>query len=224
MGATPYYSEAGITIYHGDCREILPRLRRDLAIVGDPPYGMSLGKISGIGRSKATRALDDYSVLGDGEPFDPSHLLGYPAIILWGGNHYAGRLPSARKWLVWDKREGGTSDDQADCELAWTNLAGPERLFAHRWRGMIKASERDERRVHPTQKPVALMAWCIGHVPDELQVCDPYMGSGTTLRAAKDLGRRAIGIELEERYCEIAANRLRQGVLNFSNGGERVAG
>ncbi len=127
-------------------------------------------------------------------------------MILWGANHYASRLPDTATWLVWDKREGGASDDNADCEIAWSNAGGPARLFSHRWRGMVKASEREERRMHPTQKPIVLMRWCLGFVNG--LVLDPYMGSGTTLVAAKLEGRKAIGIEIEERYCEIAAKRL----------------
>lgn len=211
----PYYSHGGITIYLGDCREILPSLSA-ATIVSDPPYGMALASRSGVGRSKAATALDSYEIIGDDAPFDPAFIVDYfPQVILWGANHYASRLPDARCWLVWDKREGGTSDDQGDCELAWTNLAGPERLFSHRWRGMIKASERGMRRVHPTQKPVELMQWCIAKTGNHTAIVDPFMGSGTTLVAAKNLGRPAIGIEIHEPYAEIAARRLSQEVLDF---------
>lgn len=210
---SPYWQSAcgRYTLYHGDCLEVLPTLAAGSvdAVVTDPPYGMGLASISGVGRSKAAHALDDYEVIGDDSPFDPTPVLraGVPT-ILWGGNHFASRLPDARRWLVWDKREGGTPDDQADCEMAWTNLDGPSRLFSHRWRGMIKASERDERRVHPTQKPVALMEWCIEFVPDATTILDPFLGSGTSLVACVKTGRRGIGIEIDERYCEIAAKRI----------------
>jgi site-specific DNA-methyltransferase (adenine-specific)/modification methylase len=148
------------------------------------------------------------------KPFDPTHLLQFGRVVLFGGNHFADRLPPTPSWIIWDKRDGITSNDNADCELAWTNLGGPARLYRHMWNGMIKASERDKRRVHPTQKPVALMAWIIGNhtQPGDL-ILDPYMGSGPVARAAADLGRRYIGIEIEERYCEIAARRLEQSVL-----------
>ena len=216
--STPYYSHGGIQIFLGDCREILPTLSAG-TIVSDPPYGMALASRSGVGRSKMATALDAYEVIGDDAPFDPAFIVDhFPQVILWGANHYASRLPDARCWLVWDKREGGTSDDQGDCELAWTNLAGPERLFAHRWRGMIKASERGMRRVHPTQKPVELMQWCIAKTGAHGAIVDPFMGSGTTLVAAKNLGRRAIGVEIHEPYAEIAAKRLSQEVLDFGGG------
>lgn len=141
-------------------------------------------------------------------------------VVLWGANHYADRLPPSPSWLVWDKVDGLESgravgfNDQADVEMAWSNLGGPARLYRHRWMGLLKSSERDQRRLHPTQKPIALMAWIIANwtMPGDL-IIEPYMGSGPALRAAKDLGRRAVGIEIEERYCEVAAKRLGQEVL-----------
>lgn len=216
----PYYDHNGITIYHGDCREILPSIKADV-IVSDVPYGIGerTDRLS-KGRSNATLSSDYAPIHGDDAPFDPTPWIEYPC-ILWGANHYASRLPDSPTWLVWDKREGGTSDDNADCELAWSNIGGPARLFSHLWRGMVKASERSERRQHPTQKPVALMKWCLGFVPEGV-VLDPYLGSGTTLVAAKLEGRKAIGIEIEERYCEIAAKRLAQSVLTFDEPAPRV--
>lgn len=210
----PYYEDELTTIYHGDCREILPLVDFD-CIVSDPPYGIAIVQGGTVGGTKSAVARKYLSVAGDEEPFDPEWLLkfGVPT-ILWGGNHFGGKLPSASKWLVWDKRNGGKSDNFADCELAWTNIGGPARLYHHLWRGMIaKTTHSDGDRQHPTQKPSALMNWCLEMV--EGAVVDPYMGSGTTLRAAKDLGRKAIGIEIEEKYCEIAANRCSQEVMNF---------
>jgi site-specific DNA-methyltransferase (adenine-specific)/modification methylase len=139
--------------------------------------------------------------------------------ILFGANHYCSRLPDASRWLMWDKLDGLTSkraigfNDQADGELAWSNLGGPARIHRQRWAGAMKSGEdKQTRRRHPTEKPVELMRWCIQQCPAGV-VLDPFMGSGTTLRAAKDLGRKSIGVELEERYCEIAAKRLGQEVL-----------
>ena len=204
---TPYYSEDGITIYHGDCRDVLSYVKADV-VVTDPPYGITY-KPGGNGL--ALRTVKDV-VIGDDSPFDPSPFLMFQKVILWGANHYASRLPDSASWLVWDKREGTTSDNHADCEMAWSNLGGPARLYSQLWRGMIRTGESSPR-VHPTQKPEWLMRWCLDVVGDAYCVMDPFMGSGTTLRAAKDLGRRAIGIEIEERYCEIAAKRLSQRVL-----------
>ena len=213
----PYYEADGITIYHGDCREILPLLLRPDLILADPPYGIGIVNGRTVGGTSAGIARDYAPVIGDDAPFDPTWLLPLAdRLILWGANHYASRLPDASRWLVWDKRNGGASDNFADCELAWTNLGGPARLHRQLWRGMIAATTAsDGVRQHPTQKPTALMAWAIGLVDGARTICDPFMGSGTTLRAAKDLGRRAIGIEIEERYCEIAATRLGQMVFDM---------
>jgi DNA modification methylase len=151
-------------------------------------------------------------VYGDDEPFDPQPLLrlGLPT-VLWGANYYADRLPNASGWLVWDK-ERPDNLDQSTCELAWTNFVHGVRRFRFMWNGMLRAS--NEELCHPTQKPIALIRWILGlRWTPTGTILDPYMGSGTTLRAAKDLGRKAIGIEIEERYCEIAAKRLAQQVL-----------
>ena len=217
---TPYYEHAGITIYHGDCRDILPDVWFGVDLVlADPPYGVNAVSSRGktFGTSNACQTNDYIPVYDDDKPFDPSHLLMFPKIILWGGNHYADKLPAQSCWLTWDKRDGTASNPMADCELAWTNLGGPARLFHHRWMGMIRASER-EQRCHPTQKPVALMRWCLSQASTAQSVCDPYMGSGPTLVAAKEAGLSAIGIEIEERYCEIAAKRLQQEVLPLEMG------
>lgn len=214
MGAVvkPYYDHAGITIYHGDCREILPALEFDW-VNSDPPYGIDHPTdYRSRGRGKLAACNDYAPVFADDEAFDPSWLvaLGKPT-LLWGANHYAERLPSASGWLVWDKKRPPELD-QATAELAWTNFVKGVRVFEHMWNGMLRASS--ETLVHPTQKPTALhkwvfsLRWCPSGIP-----ADPYMGSGSMLRAAKDLGRRAIGIEIEERYCEIAARRLSQEVL-----------
>jgi len=211
----PYYDHGGITIYHGDCREILPSIKADV-MVTDPPYGIDANTRGwSAGRSVAGVARDWPAVRGDDEPFNPAHLLalGLPT-VLWGANHYADSLPRSPSWFVWYKRTNGIENDSADAELAWTNLGGPARVFHHPWMGMLRASEKGEA-YHPTQKPVVLMLWCLRRCPDG-DVLDPYMGGGSTLRAAKDLGRKAIGIEIEERYCEIAAKRLAQEVFSFS--------
>ena len=216
----PYYEHAGITIYHGDCREILPQLPRvssDL-IVTDPPYGVDYVHGVGGGRLAQSTQFADVAVIGDDAPFDPSLILGfYKQAVLWGGNHYASRLPDSPSWFIWDKREGMCENDQADCEMAWSNIGGPARLKRHYWNGMLKASESGERRVHPTQKPIAIMHWCICKAAAIGTVIDPYAGCGSTLIAAKQHGNSAIGIEIEEKYCEIAAKRLSQEVFDFGN-------
>jgi site-specific DNA-methyltransferase (adenine-specific)/modification methylase len=209
------------TLYLGDCRDIAPTLERPAAVISDPPYGVNeRTNRNTAGRSNATASIDFAPIYGDNAPFDPTlWFCAAPAVVLWGGNHYSERLPGSSRWLVWDKREGGTSDDNADCEIAWSNTKGPARLFHHLWRGMIKASEREECRVHPTQKPVALMRWCIeqAKVPPSGMILDPYMGSGSTGVAAVQMRHPFIGIEMEPKYFDIACRRIeeaqRQGDL-----------
>jgi site-specific DNA-methyltransferase (adenine-specific)/modification methylase len=213
------------TLYEGDCLEILPTLPKVDAVVTDPPYGAKTrtrgatnrrGLRSGL-RSIRPIARDWPEVVGDDTPFDPAPWLAWPA-ILWGANWYAPRLPPASRWLVWDKRLHTPSDDNADCELAWTNLRGPARVFRHLWRGICRAGEENIShgpKVHPTQKPAALMRWCVAMTTGS--VLDPFMGSGTTGVACAQLGRRFVGIELEPRYFDIACRRIedaqRQGKL-----------
>ena len=201
------------TLYLGDCLEILPTLDKVDAVVTDPPYGINNGSIDKRKapfhtRSNLAKASDDYFVTGDEKPFGPLPFLQYETVVLWGANHYAHLLPPGRQWLVWDKRCGATSDNQADCEIAWTNKWEPARVFSHKWRGMIKDSERNEKRVHPTQKPVVLMDWCIKKAKADGLILDPFMGSGTTGVACANLGRKFIGIEIEEKYFDIACERI----------------
>jgi site-specific DNA-methyltransferase (adenine-specific)/modification methylase len=213
---TPYYERGGITIYHGDAAEALPAIdaRSVALLLTDPPYGISYSPAAGgAGWGPKTFTGKDL-VRGDDKPFDPAPLLRFPRLVLFGGNHYADRLPASPSWIVWDKRDGHPSNDFADCELIWTNLGGVARVYRHLWNGAFRASEKGIRRQHPTQKPLAILRWLITEYTAEGDlILDPYVGSGTTLRAAKDLARKAIGIEIEERYCEIAANRLAQEVL-----------
>lgn len=219
---TPYYSADGITIYHGDCREIIPQLPRADLLCTDPPYGIGADRNERGGKrhGKAKAPSKDYGV-GDWDSASPPRWMIEQAIahadhaIVWGGNHLAIDRP-ASCWLVWDKDNG--DNGYADCELAWTTLPQAVRMIRHRWMGMLqeRGGIDKEPRFHPTQKPLRVMRWSITQAPEECQtILDPWMGSGTTLRAAKDLGRRAVGIELSERYCEIAATRLAQGVLDF---------
>lgn len=206
----PYYEEKGITIYHGDCREILPSLPKVDLVLTDPPYGIAYDR-----NVKHRGSVQNPTVYGDDTAFDPSFLFRFGRLILWGANCYASRLPDCKTWLAWHKTLTSNSDGQtADMELAWANCVGRPRLFRYLWAGCYRAGEAGDH-FHPTQKPVALMKWRIGLADKADTILDPFMGSGTTLRAAKDLGRKAIGIEIEEKYCEIAANRLRQEVLNF---------
>lgn len=197
----------------GDCRDVLAAmtLGADSLVIGDPPYGVSeRTDRKAKGRSKLAECNDFAPVIDDDKPFDPAPFLGLPRVVLWGANHFGSRLPDASCWLAWDKRDGISSNDNADCELAWTNLPGPARLFTHRWNGMIKASEKDQRRLHPTQKPVALMRWIIERwsKPGDL-IIEPYAGSAPAGVAALQTGRRYLGVELSPDYFNTACERLR---------------
>ncbi len=201
----PYYTDDFATIYHGDNHDLLDALTFDV-IVTDPPYGIGYVPDGSIPKSIAFDA-----VIGDDQPFDPTEVLAADVpTILWGANHYASRLPDRRGWLVWWKHAYYV----ATIEMAWTNCVAKPDLFDAEWRGATRGVETGNHHWHPTQKPERLMRWCIEKTPPGV-VLDPYMGSGTTLRAAKDLGRRSIGIEIDEAYCEIAARRLGQEVLAF---------
>lgn len=213
----PYYSHAGIEIFHGDWlnfESVLPK-SSDLLLT-DPPYG--IGEAAGKNKSRSKLAISqDYGDLPwDNAPpteADFSCLLSLASnAVIWGGNYF--KLPTSSCWLVWDKVNGDT--DFADCELAWTDRDSAVRMFRWQWHGMLQQDMgRKEKRVHPTQKPLALMKWCISLFPNAKTVLDPYLGSGTTLVAAKALGMAGIGIEQHEPYCEIAAKRLSQEVFDF---------
>jgi site-specific DNA-methyltransferase (adenine-specific) len=192
----------------GDCLEILPTLQGVDAVVSDPPYGM--GKYNKFGsRGNLTDAQPYTPIVGDDKPFDPTPFLDFPKVILFGANWYHNRLPNWAGWIIWDKRDGMTSNNFGDCEMAWVKDAVATRIFRHRWNGMIKASEQNQKRVHPTQKPIALMRWIIENYTDEGDtIFDPYMGSGTTGIAAVQLGRNFIGCEIVPEYFAIAQKRI----------------
>ena len=201
--AVPYYEHAGITIYHGDCREILPGLKADL-LCTDPPYGIGADRNlrANTQHGRALAPSKDYGVGQWDSTTPPTWLFGLmresaPWQVIWGGNYFP--LPPSKCWLVWDKDNG--NNGYADCELAWTNLDKAVRRKRFQWMGMLQEHMGDkEERVHPTQKPLLVMQWAISQAPDTCEtILDPFMGSGTTLVAAKNLGRTACGIEIERK-------------------------
>lgn len=227
----PFYQDDHTTLYLGDCREIVPQLdvRVDL-LLSDPPYGigwdpdLSLKHCNQASRSLHHKAASWGHVnrwprlLGDEQPFDPTPWLGYRHVILWGFNHFARHLPPGRL-LVWDKTHKSGKSVLAHGECAW--MKGGHGVWIHRqtWVGLYRQGEENGTRgVHPCQKPLSLMRWCLttagktGARPRQGidTVLDPYCGSGTTLVAAKQLGKRAIGVEIVEAYAETTARRLEQ--------------
>jgi DNA modification methylase len=210
----PYYEEDGIAIYHGDCREILPHVSADV-LVTDPPYGIALSSNWG-------GEFGDLKVAGDENTDARDAVLALwaprPAIVF--GSWRVARPADTRALVIWDK---GGRCGMGDLSIPWKPSF--EEIYVlgsgfigRRDEGIIRdaapPASRASGRLHATEKPESLMRKLLRKCPPGV-VLDPFMGSGTTLRAAKDLGRRAIGIELEEKYCEVAANRMRQRVLPF---------
>ena len=213
----PYYQEDGITIYHGDCRDILPHLEPVDLVLTDPPYGIGAdGGVGGFGASQHTakKYNDNWDTRPIKSTFDTITLMGR-AVIIFGGNYLTDCLPTNGHWIVWDKTgDANFQNPFSDCELAWTNIGKKSvKKYTVIQQGFVAA---EKCRYHPTQKPVRLFNAIIqDYALNGGGVLDPFMGSGTTLVAAKQLGRKAIGIEIEEKYCEIAVERLAQEVLDL---------
>ena len=197
-------------LWHGDCREVLPLLAgRINALVTDPPYGIAHKSGGGTNGKWDKVRHQGVQIAGDDEPFDPAHLLalGVP-MVTWGANFYSDKLPGAG-WLVWDKRPGieDMKFNRSDCELALNTGSKTVKTFRHLWHGLCRASEVTQH-LHPTQKPVVLMEWCIEQAGRPAVVCDPYMGAGATGVAAMNLGLRFIGVEIHRPYFDIACERI----------------
>ena len=197
----------------GDCRDILPTLGKVDAVVTDPPYGLG-NKLANNNADGEWGMCSEEALAWDKEPAVAELALARELAssqIIWGGNYYA--LPIARCWLLWDKMQEHSG---AHAEMAWTNLDKPVRTFRY-----ARAQLASEGKVHPTQKPLRLMKWCLSFVPDANTILDPFMGSGTTGVAAVQMGRDFIGIEREAKYFDIACRRIeqaqRQGDLFIEN-------
>jgi len=175
-------------------------------ILTDPPYGISYKSPSGNGSTQR----GDYKIIeGDNEVFNPDILLEYSDnIITWGANHYANKLENSAGWLVWDKRDGVAINLNSDCEMAWSNMINSARLFHHTWNGMIKASEKSDKRIHPTQKPIKLFEWCLDIVKAGKVVIDIFAGSGIIIPACQNTNRVAIAVEKDFTYAAAILNRL----------------
>ena len=190
------------TLYLGDCLEVMPTLDPVDAVLTDPPYGIGEdgGRFRGR-RGGGHRILpkDGWDAARPGPNAFEAMLLVSRHQIIWGGNYFADLLPASKGWLYWDKLMGG---DFADGELAWTSLDRALRKFTR--------CNKDHGKQHPTQKPVALMQWCLGFLPNAQTILDPFMGSGTTGVACVNLGRKFIGIELEPKYFDIACKRIEE--------------
>ena len=212
MTATPYrekwVSDCGtVTLYCGDCLEVLPTLEAGSvdAVVTDPPYGI------GYDASTSTqRGIKRFSAIaGDDALFDPKPFIAFRDCLLFGCNNYCHAIPPRHgQWYFWDKViRNSLSVRIAEGEFAWHKQGTKPRAFRHLWSGAYRDSEAGHPTLHPTQKPIALLIWCLELVCGD-SVLDPFMGSGTTGVACVRLGRRFIGIELEPKYFEIAKRRI----------------
>lgn len=216
-GFTPYHIEEAGIIFNCDCRDILPKLPKVDLVLTDPPYGVKRDKgfkgfkgFGGFGKPIKRRRFEDNdwdSKRPDKVVFEQILKIG-KEIIIFGGNFFSDLLPQGTHWIVWDKLN--TMPTFGDCELIWTNSNRKSiKKITCEFNGLLG---KEDLRVHPTQKPLKLIKHLIN---GQDLILDPFLGSGTTAVAAKELGRRFIGIEISQEYCDIAVKRLRQGVLNF---------
>jgi DNA modification methylase len=200
------------TLYLGDCLEVMKQLpdKSVDAVITDPPYGISY--INGGGRNSKNgwRDFRDDGKWDEIRPsrdyFDQMERLGN-IVIVWGGNYFTDYLHPTQRWLIWDK--GQRDFSLADGEMAWSNQDKAVRIFTYPRVAMIK-----ENGLHPTQKPIALMKWCI-EIAAANNIFDPFMGSGTTGVACVMLGRKFIGCEIEPKYFDIAVKRIKEAQLQM---------
>jgi DNA modification methylase len=190
-----------------DCADILGELPDYDSLVIDPPYGLREAAGKNKSRGLLAKARDYGNDSWDNAVSDEALISALRARaksqMIFGGNYYS--LPPTSCWLVWDKLTNG---DFADCELIWTNLPKAVRRLVYRWNGMLREN-KEPRGDHPTQKPIGVMRWAIGHLPEGASViCDAFMGSGTTGVAAQLEGKQFIGVEREQKYFDVACSRI----------------
>ena len=206
----PYYENDLGKLYHGDCLEIMPYLYPVDLVLTDPPYGIGESNEKNLSRSNIARSNDYGAYTWDKEPPPPVYFemlrIYSKNQIIFGGNYFIEWLKNSSCWIVWDKDNG--KSDFADCELAWTSFKSAVRMIKWRWNGMLK--EVPEKRFHPTQKPLGLFQQLLQlYSMFDDTIMDTHIGSGTTAIACERLKRKWIGIEIEEKYCEIAAKRIK---------------
>ncbi len=196
------------TLLHGDCLELLPTLTGIDAVVTDPPYGMGKwGKpwAKNCGKSRLWDGTPEWDEQGTSAALIAVICKISPKVAIWGGNYFE-NLPPMKGWMIWDKCANMT---QSHAELAWTNFLPAVRMFRKSPLGVWGNGGRNgELKVHPTQKPLELMIWCLSFLPEGCTILDPFMGSGTTGVACMQTGRNFIGIELDAHYFSIAQRRI----------------
>jgi DNA modification methylase len=218
----PYYQDDAVTLYCGDCREILPQLGRFDLLLTDPPYGImkrfvKQEKPESKNRTKFHSRFNDPCDWDEKPPSSEEFAEMFSLTenqVVFGANYFTYGLPVSRGWVFWDKQGDGMSS--VNNELIFTSRDRSITTFS-RCHGLDKGFMNKDGAFHPTQKPTALLRFCLSLFPDAKTVVDAYAGSGTTGVAAKLEGRKATLIELDERYCEIAAKRLEQQVFEFGD-------
>tara|TARA_R110000868_G_C10605162_1_gene740878 strand:+ start:41 stop:685 length:645 start_codon:yes stop_codon:yes gene_type:complete len=203
----PYYQDNLVTIYHGDCAEIVPQLGRFDLLLTDPPYG--IGQDGGAQRRRGSKKTNGPKMGWDAErpakEYFDIMIASTDNQIIWGGNYFADFLPASRGWIYWHKLMGG---DFSDGELAWTSF---DQVLKS-----ITECNKSHGKVHPTQKPEAVIRFSVAYATSKAlvsTVLDPFMGSGTTLAVCRQEGIRSVGIDREEKYCDIARQRVQQRSL-----------
>ena len=183
----------------------------------DPPYGINekgdRSKRGGLTKGNNLPDFIDDSIQYAIDAFNQPQNIDIPIQVWFGANYYCHSLPQGNNWLVWDKRvEEKQRDTQSDCELAWVKSRfNSVRIFRHLWKGMMKDSERGQRRVHATQKPIALIEFSLneyGSKEGDL-VIDYFTGSGSTMVASHQLKRKCYGMELDPKYCDVIVKRMK---------------
>ena len=199
------------TLIRGDCMEVLPTLGKFDAVITDPPYG--IGADVGVGASNGKAIKKDYLIgWDDVAPNLVDTLAMADVCVIFGYQYMADQLGNSNAPLVWDKKcKNGWDDNFADIEIAWTRGLKKPAAFRYQWMGACRgANNEDGGKIHPTQKPLAVMRWCIKQAGNPQTILDPFMGSGTTGVAAVQLGRSFTGIEREPKYFDIACRRIEQ--------------
>lgn len=202
-------ADGTVSLYCGDCLEIMPRLGKVDAVVTDPPYGIgrSSQKETFTKNPKHKRKSHEdfgWDIARPAEEVFSLMIEKSNIQVIWGGNYFADLLPPTMGWLYWDKGQNGLT--MSDGELAWTSMQRALRAFICNRSSLVGSQ-------HPTQKPIALMRWCLDFLPAAETILDPFMGSGTTGAACVQLGRRFIGIEIEPKYFDIAVDRIKTAIV-----------
>lgn len=195
-----------------DVEKLMDGQKPDM-VYTDPPYGINeegdRSKRGGLCQGNKLKSFKDDSIEYAVKAYDLCDSIEIKRQVWWGANYYCHSIPQSNNWFVWDKRVvEQNSDNQSDCELAWVKSKWSSvRIFRHVWKGMIKDSEHGVRRIHPTQKPIALAIWSFDYFKDVKSVLDLFLGSGSTLIACEKTDRQCFGMEIDPHYCNVIIKR-----------------